>query len=103
MSIVGLVRSVSVGFVLAAIVGCATVGKDFATHNVDQIRIGETTRAEIQELFGEPWRTGIEDGKRTWTYGKYKWSAFGDAETTDLVVRFSPDGTVSSYVYNTTE
>lgn len=103
MSIVGLVRSVSVGFVLAAIVGCATVGKDFATHNVDQIRIGETTRAEIQELFGEPWRTGIEDGKRTWTYGKYKWSAFGDAETTDLVVRFNPDGTVSSYVYNTTE
>lgn len=103
MSIVGLVRSVSVGFVLAAIVGCATVGSDFATHNVDQIRIGETTRAEIQELFGEPWRTGIEDGKRTWTYGKYKWSAFGDAETTDLVVRFNPDGTVSSYVYNTTE
>lgn len=103
MSIVGLVRSVSVGFVLAAIVGCATVGNDFATHNVDQIRIGETTRAEIQELFGEPWRTGIEDGKRTWTYGKYKWSAFGDAETTDLVVRFNPDGTVSSYVYNTTE
>jgi hypothetical protein len=54
-------------------------------------------------MFGEPWRTGIEDGKRTWTYGKYKWSAFGDAETTDLVVRFNQDGTVSSYVYNTTE
>ena len=43
------------------------------------------------------------DGKRTWTYGKYKWSAFGEAETTDLVVRFNQDGTVSSYVYNTTE
>ncbi len=54
-------------------------------------------------MFGEPWRTGIEDGKRTWTYGKYKWSAFGEAETTDLVVRFNQDGTVSSYVYNTTE
>ncbi|CCG97203.1 hypothetical protein MARHY3749 [Marinobacter nauticus ATCC 49840] len=54
-------------------------------------------------MFGEPWRTGIEDGKRTWTYGKYRWSAFGDDETTDLVVRFNNDGTVSSYVYNTTE
>ncbi|WP_297792613.1 outer membrane protein assembly factor BamE [uncultured Marinobacter sp.] len=85
------------------IAGCATVGQDFPTHNVDQIEIGETTRAEVQELFGEPWRTGIEDGKRTWTYGKYRWSAFGDAETTDLVVRFNQDGTVSSYVYNTTE
>ncbi|MEP1215915.1 MAG: outer membrane protein assembly factor BamE [Marinobacter sp.] len=83
--------------------GCATVGHDFATHNVDQIEIGETTRSDIQEMFGEPWRTGIEDGKRTWTYGKYRWSAFGDAETTDLVVRFNQDGTVSSYVYNTTE
>ncbi|NMT62667.1 outer membrane protein assembly factor BamE domain-containing protein [Marinobacter orientalis] len=91
-------------FVLSVVVaGCATVGEDFATHNVDQIEIGETTRAEIQEMFGEPWRTGVEDGKRTWTYGKYRWSAFGDAETTDLVVRFNQDGTVSSYVYNTTE
>lgn len=83
--------------------GCATVGKDFATHNVEDIAIGETTRSDIQALFGEPWRTGVEDGKRTWTYGKYRWSAFGDAETTDLVVRFNDDGTVSSYVYNTTE
>ena len=89
--------------VLVTLVGCASVGRDFATHNVDQITIGETTRAEIQEMFGEPWRTGIEDGKRAWTYGKYRWSAFGDDETTDLVVRFNNDGTVSSYVYNTTE
>ena len=89
--------------VLVTLVGCASVGRDFATHNVDQITIGETTRAEIQEMFGEPWRTGIEDGKRTWTYGKYRWSVFGDDETTDLVVRFNNDGTVSSYVYNTTE
>ena len=89
--------------VMVTLVGCASFGRDFATHNVDQITIGETTRAEIQEMFGEPWRTGIEDGKRTWTYGKYRWSAFGDDETTDLVVRFNNDGTVSSYVYNTTE
>lgn len=97
------VRAILVAFVLALGAGCATVGKDFATHSVDQITIGETTRSDIQEMFGEPWRTGVEDGKRTWTYGKYRWSAFGDAETTDLVVRFNADGSVSSYVYNTTE
>ena len=85
------------------VAGCATVGQDFATHKVTDIEIGKTSRAEIEQMFGEPWRTGIEDGKRTWTYGKYRWSAFGDAETTDLVVRFNKDGTVSSYVYNTTE
>lgn len=94
---------VSLIAVMATAAGCATVGRDFATHKVEQIEIGETTRAEIEQMFGEPWRTGIEDGKRTWTYGKYRWSAFGEAETTDLVVRFNEDGTVSSYVYNTTE
>ena len=88
---------------LAVTAGCASVGKDFATHKVDQITIGETTRNDVEAMFGEPWRTGMEDGKPTWTYGKYYWSAFGEAETTDLVVRFNQDGTVSSYVYNTTE
>jgi outer membrane protein assembly factor BamE (lipoprotein component of BamABCDE complex) len=97
------IRALMVAFVLMLGAGCATVGKDFATHKVDEITIGETTRSEVQAMFGDPWRTGIEDGKRTWTYGKYRWSAFGDAETTDLVVRFNEDGTVSSYVYNTTE
>jgi outer membrane protein assembly factor BamE (lipoprotein component of BamABCDE complex) len=97
------IRAVLAALILALAAGCATVGKDFATHNVDQITLGENTRSDIQEMFGEPWRTGVEDGKGTWTYGKYRWSAFGDAETTDLVVRFNPDNTVSSYVYNTTE
>ncbi|MDI9243871.1 outer membrane protein assembly factor BamE [Marinobacter sp. CHS3-4] len=97
------IRVLLVTLLLVMGAGCATVGKDFATHNVDQIKIGETTRNDIQEMFGEPWRTGIEDGKRTWTYGKYRWSAFGEAETTDLVVRFNPDGSVASYVFNTTE
>ena len=61
--------------------GCATVGQDFATHNVDQLEVGETTRSQVQEMFGEPWRTGLKDGKRTWTYGKYRWSAFDDPQS----------------------
>ncbi len=88
---------------IAFTAGCATVGQEFASDNVDQIRVGETTQGDIQELFGDPWRTGLEDGKRTWSYGQYRWSAFSDAQTTDLVVRFNDDGTVASYVFNTTE
>ncbi|HTN33193.1 MAG TPA: outer membrane protein assembly factor BamE [Marinobacter sp.] len=99
----GAVLRVTALVAVLTLAGCATVGQDFATHNVDQITLGETTRADIQKMFGEPWRTGIEDGQRTWTYGKYYWSAFSDAETTDLVVRFNDDGKVSSYVYNTTK
>lgn len=100
----GMKSLLGAGVLTAAVLaaGCATVGQDFPTHNVDEIKIDQTTRAEVQEMFGEPWRTGLEDGKRTWTYGTYRWSAFSDAETTDLVVRFNEDGTVDSYVYNTT-
>jgi hypothetical protein len=99
-------KTFSTTLAMAAILplgGCATVGEDFATENVGRLQVNETTRVEVRDMFGEPWRTGIEDGKRTWSYGKYRWSAFSPAETTDLVVRFNDDGTVSSYVYNTTE
>ena len=54
-------------------------------------------------VFGEPWRVGIEDGQRTWTYGKYRYRLFGQASTQDLVVRFDGQGRVVSYTFNTTE
>ena len=96
-------KSVLLLLILLALNGCASVGRDFPTHLVTQIRIGETTQADIRAMFGEPWRTGIENGQRTWTYASYRWSAFSETQTTDLVVRFNDDGTVASYVFNTTE
>lgn len=81
---------------------CATVGRDFPSGKVNEIKIGKTTQAEIEAMFGKPWRTGIEDGLVTWTYGKYKYSAFSQAQTKDLVVRFDNSKIVRSYTYNTT-
>ena len=83
--------------------GCATVGHEFPSGQVSTIKIGETTQQEIYTTFGTPWRTGIEDGKRTWTYGIYSYSLFSDASTEDLVIRFDNRGVVSSYVFNTTK
>ena len=83
--------------------GCATVGKDFPASQVTALQIGKTTRDEVREIFGAPWRTGIEDGRRTWTYGKYKYSLFAPARTQDLVIRFNDEGRVVSYTFNTTE
>ena len=93
----------AVALTTLTLAGCATVGEDFPKQKVAQIHIGETNREAIESMFGEPWRTGLEDGKRTWTYGRYRWSLFSEAQTTDLVVRFDDNGTVSSYVFNTTE
>jgi outer membrane protein assembly factor BamE (lipoprotein component of BamABCDE complex) len=81
---------------------CATVGRDFPSGKVNEIHIGKTTQAQVEAIFGKPWRTGIEDGFETWTYGKYKYSAFGQAQTKDLVVRFDNNKIVRSYTYNST-
>jgi hypothetical protein len=92
--------------VLCALVfasGCATVGRDFPVAKVPSITIGKTTQNDIYAMFGHPWRTGIEDGSITWTYGKYCYSLFKETSTTDLVIRFDSKNVVSSFSYNTTE
>jgi hypothetical protein len=89
---------------LALLLGaCATVGHDFPVERVTDIRLHQTTQEEIRGMFGEPWRTGLDDGQRTWTYGKYRYKLFGQASTTDLVLRFDDQGRVVSYTFNTTE
>ena len=83
--------------------GCATIGHDFADREVARIQIGKTTQNDILAMFGSPWRVGVDDGKKTWTYGNYHYSLFNDAKTKDLVVRFDDKGLVTSFTYNTTE
>ena len=97
----GLGRSLAVMLALWG-GGCVTIGREFPVDPVQQVQIGTTTRADVQRLFGEPWRIGIEDGSRTWTYALYRYSAFGPEQTRDLVVRFDGAGVVRSYSFNST-
>jgi len=96
-----LVLAVVLGLLLPS--GCATVGRQFPVESVARIRMNETDQNEIRALFGPPWRTGVEDGRVTWTYGRYKYRLFGETETTDLVLRFDDRGVVVSYTFSTTE
>jgi hypothetical protein len=100
-------RLVALSLLLACLwlfaASCATVGRDFPVSRVSDIRMGETTRTEIREMFGPPWRVGTEDGRTTWTYGKYRYRLLGEPSTTDLVVRFDEQGVVVSYSFSTTE
>jgi len=80
--------------------GCLTVGHEFRVDAVSRIRIGETTRLQIGDIFGPPWRTGIEDGKTTWTYAHYRYSMLGESMTRDLLIRFDDHGVVTSYTFN---
>jgi len=88
---------------LVTLTACAQVGKPFPEQNVLAIKKGVTNKEEVRRLFGEPWRTGYEDGQQTWTYGNYKYTVLGQKENSDLVVRFNEQGIVSSYSYSATK
>ncbi len=78
------------------IYGCMpSVGRPFPVKQVRQLEIGTTTRAEVRQMFGDPWRTGIEDGFKTWTYGEYSVN-----NSRDLVIRFDEKGVVKSYSFS---
>lgn len=90
------------GIFSTQLTGCFTVGQEFAAHRVNEIKVGQTRRQEISEMFGTPWRTGMEDGRPTWTYGIYKYALFGGNDSQDLLIRFDPQGVVRSYTFNST-
>ena len=87
-------------FVFLTLSSCMTTGRKFPEENVKKIEIGKTTQQDVKELFGPPWRTGMEDGLTTWTYGSYHYQMLGTSGGSDLVVRFDDNGKVVSYSYS---
>jgi hypothetical protein len=83
--------------------GCASIGHEFPAGQISTIRIGETTQNDIYTTFGKPWRTGIDNGMKTWTYGNYQYSLFSDHSAEDLVIKFDKRNVVSAFVFNTTK
>ena len=63
------------GLIIATVIltftSCAKIGNEFSSTYVKAIQIGETTQDEIVNMFGQPWRIGLEDGIKIWTYGRY--------------------------------
>lgn len=76
--------------------GCMpSVGRPFPVEQVRHIEIGKTTKSDVRQMFGDPWRTGIEDGYRTYTYGEYSVN-----NSRDLVIRFDDQEVVKSYSFS---
>ena len=87
---------------LAALsLSCATVGKNFEATKLSWLKGGETTKQQVFEQLGQPFRVGSESGELTWTYGYYEYRAFGDSNTKDLVLHFTADGKVRAFTLNT--
>lgn len=98
-----ILAAVAACLAVGGLSSCATMGRDFPDAQVEKIVLGTTTQQQVRDMFGEPWRVGLEDGKRTWTYGRYKYKLFGHSNTKDLVIRFNDAHVVASYTFNTTE
>ncbi|DAB27368.1 MAG: hypothetical protein A2513_11145 [Sulfurimonas sp. RIFOXYD12_FULL_33_39] len=99
---VGVFWAMAMAIALLTLGGCARVGTNFNASQVQRIKIGETTQNDVVAMFGQPWRKGIENGVRMWTYGRYTYRLIGETDTKDLVIKFNNEGKVSSYTFNTT-
>ena len=76
--------------------GCASVGKDFDSEKVKDIKNDVTTQLEIIDWFGVPFKEGNENGLEMWTY-QYDQYSMGKSDSKDLVILFDKTGVVKAY------
>ena len=96
MNYIGLI--ILVGIILLP-GGCGTAGKSFNTSKIGGIVNGTTTRSDIKKIFGEPFKTGIQNGQPIWVYEDHHYSIIREETSKDLIIIFSPDGIVQSYQF----
>ena len=94
---------VALATLVLLIAGCVSSGRDFPAQPIPSLEAGRTTQDQVREAFGEPWRTGLEDGQRTWTYGQYRYSLFGAPLARDLKIKFNSSGVLTTYTYSSTK
>jgi len=79
--------------------GCAIkYGHLFPSPASGMISVGQTDKAALRRMFGEPYQEGLDSGDETWrwVYAEYRVSEGIDK---DLTVRFNANGTVKSYSF----
>jgi hypothetical protein len=82
--------------------GCGSVGRNFDTARVKDIKNGATTKAEILEWFGLPFKEGVEGNQTMWTYQYDEYAVIGSEQSKDLVILFTPNNAVKAYRYAST-
>ena len=84
--------------------GCGgTVGGKFNTSKVENIINGTTTQAEIKNIFGKPFKTGIQNGKPVWVYEYNRYHLLRNETSKDLIIVFGPSGVVQSHQFMSNE
>ena len=91
-------KSIFLFFSLSLFCSCATVGKTF-TGDITNIKINSTTRKEVENNFGFPFKAGIDCGLKTYNYIHVKILPFIDPQVKELTVRFNENDTVNGYSF----
>ena len=90
-------------YILFFLAACGTVGKNFNSSQVKSIQNNVTDQTEILDIFGLPFKEGIEDGQVMWTYQFDQWNIFEPVESKDLVILFDEKNIVRAYRYTTSK
>ena len=85
-------------FCSLVVVGCGTVGKNFDTDKIKSIKNNVTTKAEVLDWFGLPYKEGTENSNLMWTYQFDKY-VMGKTESKDLVILFDSKNLVKAFRY----
>ncbi|WP_413734349.1 hypothetical protein ACL2XP_17950 [Sodalis sp. RH21] len=91
-------KKMIIPLIFLAVSGCATVGNDISSTEVQKIQKGVTTEQSLISMFGQPSATTIDsEGNKIllWSYGHAV--AFGPAVGKSLSVKLNHDGVVESY------
>ncbi|MFQ5482257.1 MAG: outer membrane protein assembly factor BamE [Nitrospinaceae bacterium] len=75
---------------------CGSTGKNFNEEMVQEIRNNQTTKSDILDWFGMPYKEGMQNGQAMWTYQFDKYM-LGDTESKDLVILFDDQGLVKAF------
>jgi hypothetical protein len=82
---------------LLFVYGCGSTGKNFNESLYKNIIAGTTTHKEIQAMFGPPFKKGVQNGSKVWTYEYNAYNSLGKDITKDMVIVFTPNGVVKSH------
>lgn len=77
--------------------GCGTAGKDFDESLYKNIAVGTTTHNDIQSMFGPPFKKGVQNGSRVWTYEYNLYNSLGSDINKDMIIVFDQNGVVKSH------
>jgi hypothetical protein len=82
---------------LLFVYGCGSTGKNFNESLYKNIISGTTTHKEIQAMFGPPFKKGVQNGSKIWTYEYNAYNSLNKDITKDMVIVFTPSGVVKSH------